>query len=125
MRARIAAVAAVAVALGTAGGATAFSSATTPTLKGVVGPGFTISLRDSKGKLVSTLKAGTYKFVLTDKADIHTFSLKQLKGGTFNKDLTSDTFQGTKTVKVKLTKGKWQYYCALHPTEMFGNFTVK
>lgn len=124
MRVRIAAVAAVA-ALGAAGGATASSSATIPTLNGTVGPGFTISLKDSKGHKVKTLKAGTYNFQITDKGDIHTFSLKQMSGGKFNKDLTGDTFTGKKTVKVKLTKGKWQYYCAVHPTEMFGNFTVK
>jgi plastocyanin len=124
VRLRIAVVTAVAT-LSTAGAAMAFSSATTPTLKGTVGPGFTITLKDSTGHKVKTLKAGTYKLVITDKADIHTFSLKQLSGGTFNKDLTTDTFQGTKTVKVKLTKGKWQYYCAIHPTDMFGNFTVK
>jgi plastocyanin len=124
VRVRIAAVTAV-VALGTAGAAMALPSATTPTLKGTVGPGFTITLKNSSGHKVKTLKAGTYKFAITDKADIHTFSLKQLSGGTFNKDLTTDTFQGKKTVKVKLVKGKWQYYCAVHPTEMFGNFTVK
>ena len=123
MRARIAAVAAV-TALVSVGVATASSSATVKTLKGAVGPGFTISLRDSKGKLVKTLKAGTYKIAITDKADVHTFSLKQKVGGKFNKDLTTDVFQGKKTVTVKLTKGKWQYYCAVHPTEMFGNFTV-
>ena len=122
MRVRIAAVAAVA-ALGAAGAAMASSSAT-PTLKGTVGPGFTISLKDSKGHKVKTLKAGTYKFAITDKADIHTFDLKQKTGGKFHKELTSDTFQGKKTVTVKLSKGTWQYYCAVHPTEMFGNFTV-
>jgi plastocyanin len=124
VRLRIAVVTAVAT-LSTAGAAMAFSSATVPTLKGTVGPGFTITLKDSSGHKVKSLKAGTYEFAITDKADIHTFSLKQLSGGTFNKDLTSDTFVGKKTVKVKLTKGKWQYYCAVHPTEMFGNFTVK
>jgi plastocyanin len=124
VRIRIAVVSAVAM-LGTAGAAMAFSSATTPTLKGTVGPAFTIALKDSAGHKVKTLKAGTYKIAITDKADIHTFSLKQLGGGTFNKDLTSAAFQGKKTVKVKLTKGKWQFYCAVHPTDMFGNFTVK
>lgn len=123
MRVRIAVVAAVA-SLGTAGAAMAFTPAATPTLKGTVGPGFTITLKNSNGKKVSSLKAGTYKFVITDKADIHTFSLKQKTGGHFNKDLTSDVFTGTKTVTVKLTKGNWQYYCAVHPTEMFGNFKV-
>jgi plastocyanin len=120
---RIAVVAAV-VALGSAGAAMAFhSSSAATTLNGTVGPGFTISLKDSKGHKVKTLKAGTYKFAITDKADIHTFSLAQ-KGGKFHKDLTTDTFVGKKTVTVTLTKGKWQYYCAVHPTEMFGNFTV-
>jgi hypothetical protein len=122
LRIRIAVVAAV-VALGSAGAAMAFTSAT-PTLNGKVGPGFTISLKDSKGKKVKTLKAGSYKFVITDKADIHTFDLVQKSGGKFHKEITSDTFTGKKTVTIKLKKGKWQFYCAVHPTEMFGNFTV-
>src|SRR5438105_11144837 len=75
VRVRIAAVAAVA-ALGAAGAAMAQTSAT-PVLKGTVGPGFTISLKDSKGHKVKTLKAGTYSLQITDKGDIHTFSLKQ------------------------------------------------
>jgi hypothetical protein len=122
LRIRIAVVAAV-VALGSAGAAMAFTSAT-PTLNGKVGPGFTISLKDSKGKKVKTLKAGSYKFVIADKADIHTFDLVQKSGGKFHKEITSDTFTGKKTVTIKLKKGKWQFYCAVHPTEMFGNFTV-
>jgi hypothetical protein len=120
---RIAVVAAV-VALGSAGAAMAFTSATPPTLKGTVGPGFTISLKDSKGKKVKTLKAGSYKFVITDKADIHTFDLAQKSGGKFHKEITSAAFKGKKTVTIKLSKGKWQFYCAVHPTQMFGNFTV-
>ncbi len=122
MRVRIAVVAAV-VALGSAGAAMALSSAT-PTLNGTVGPGFTISLKTSSGKKVKTLKAGSYKFVITDKADIHTFDLVQKTGGKFHKEITSDTFKGKKTVTIKLSKGKWQFYCAVHPDSMFGNFTV-
>jgi len=53
-----------------------------PTLTGTVGPGFTISLK-AKGKAVKSLKAGSYKFVVTDKASIHGFTLEQEKGGTF------------------------------------------
>ena len=125
MLVRIAVVAAV-VTLGSTGAAMAVTSASkaTPTLNGTVGPGFTISLKDSKGKKVRTLKAGSYKFVITDKADIHTFDVKQTSGGKFHKEITSDTFTGKKTVTIKLSKGKWQFYCAVHPTEMFGNFTV-
>jgi hypothetical protein len=112
------------VTLGSAGAAMAFTSSM-PTLNGKVGPGFTISLKDSKGKAVKTLKAGSYKFVITDKADIHTFDLVQKSGGKFHKEITSAGFTGKKTVTIKLKKGKWQFYCAVHPTEMFGNFTVK
>ena len=122
MRVRIAAVAAAA-ALGAAGAAMAQTSAT-PVLNGTVGPGFTISLKDSKGHKVKTLKAGTYKFQITDKGDIHTFDLVQKTGGKFHKELASDTFTGKKTVTITLKKGKWEYYCAVHPTEMFGFFTV-
>jgi hypothetical protein len=122
VRVRIAVVAAV-VALGSAGAAMALTSAT-PTLNGTVGPGFTISLKTSSGAKVKTLKAGSYKFVITDKADIHTFDLAQKTGGKFHKELTGDTFKGKKTVTIKLSKGKWQFYCAVHPDSMFGNFTV-
>jgi plastocyanin len=122
VRVRIAVVTAV-VALGSAGAAMALSSAT-PTLNGTVGPGFTISLKTSSGKKVKTLKAGSYRFVITDKADIHTFDLVQKTGGKFHKEITGDTFKGKKTVTIKLSKGKWQFYCAVHPDSMFGNFTV-
>ena len=40
--------------------------ATVPTLKGTDGPGFSITLKQN-GKLVKTLKAGTYRFVIADK----------------------------------------------------------
>ena len=92
-------------------------------LKGVVGPGYSISLTKG-GKKVSKLKAGTYMFVISDKASIHNFTLEQEKGGKFEKDLTSVSFIGTKTVKVKLKKGKWKYYCTPHESLMHGFFTV-
>jgi plastocyanin len=93
-------------------------------LKGTVGPGFTISLTKA-GKRVKTLSAGTYAFVITDKATIHNFTLEQEKGGKFEKHLTSTGFKGTKTVTVKLKRGKWKYYCSVHESTMFGFFTVK
>jgi plastocyanin len=100
------------------------STRATPTLNGTVGPGFTITLT-SKGKKVTSLTAGTYRFVIADKADIHNFVLEQQSGGTFEKSLTDVPFMGTKTVTVKLTKGNWKYYCMPHEASMFGNFTVK
>jgi plastocyanin len=94
-----------------------------PKLKGVVGPGYSISLTKA-GKKITKLKAGTYTFVISDKASIHNFTLEQEKGGKFEKDLTSVSFIGTKTVKVKLKKGRWKYYCTPHESVMHGFFTV-
>jgi hypothetical protein len=92
-------------------------------LKGTVGPSFTISLTKG-GKKVKRLKAGTYTFVISDRASIHNFTVEQEKGGKFEKDLTTVPFKGSKTVKVKLKKGKWKYYCKAHESQMFGFFTV-
>ena len=123
MRVRIAVVAAV-VTLGSTGAAMAVSQATPPKLKGTVGPGFTISLKDSKGKKVKTLKAGKYTFVVKDKADIHNFYIEKQKGGTYHKKITTIPGKGTKTVVIKLTKGKYKYYCQAHESAMFGFITV-
>jgi plastocyanin len=104
--------------------ATAFSrGAATPTLKGAVGPGFTITLTQS-GKKVKTLKPGSYKFVIGDKASIHNFVIEGPKGFT-EKAITQVSFVGTKTVTLNLKAGKYKYYCRPHESTMFGNFTVK
>ncbi len=120
MRVRIAVVAAV-VALGSAGAAMAFSPAATPTLNGKVGPGYTISLKNSKGAKVKTLKAGTYKIVVSDKSSIHNFVIE---GKGVSKAVTSVPFTGTKTAIVKLRKGKYKFYCHAHESSMFGFIAV-
>lgn len=123
MRQRIAVIGIAAVLAGAlADSALARTSATK--LTGTVGPGFTITLKDSKGKTVKKLKAGTYRIVVSDKAAIHDFVLEQEKGGSFEKELTGVSFTGKKTVTVKLTKGTWKYYCAPHASTMHGEFTV-
>jgi len=96
-------------------------SATVPTLNGNDGPGFTITLKKS-GKLVKTLKAGSYKFVISDKSSIHGFSLDGPHG--FAKDFTAIPFTGSKTVTIKLKAGKYKYYCPNHESTMFAHFTV-
>ena len=93
------------------------------TLNGTVGPGFTITLK-SGGKAVKSLKAGSYSFVVADKATIHNFVLEKKKGGTFEKELTTVPFTGTKTVTIKLTAGQWEFYCRPHESVMQGEFTV-
>jgi plastocyanin len=92
-----------------------------PTLKGTVGPGYTISLKRN-GIKVKTLKAGKYLFVISDKAKVHNSTLQRGTGG--GKALTTVRFVGTKSVLITLTKGRWKYYCTPHEAIMFGYFTV-
>ena len=113
------------VLLFAAAGESFASNNASPTLNGTVGPGFTISLKRS-GKPVTTLPAGSYTFVVADKADVHNFVLEKKKGGAFEKELTTVPFKGTKSVKIKLTAGEWEFYCRPHETQgMKGEFTVK
>ena len=109
----IALVAAGVAALAVGVGASAKPSATAavPTLRGTVGPGFTISLKRN-GKRVTTLKAGRYRIVVADKSSFHNFELEQESGGKFDRDVTDVSDVGTKTITVTLKKGKWKYYCA-------------
>ena len=119
------ALAVAAAALVAVGSALATPHATAPpTLNGTVGPGFTITLKQN-GKAVKSLKAGSYTFVVSDKADIHDFVLEKSKGGSFEKEITDVPFKGTKTVKIKLTAGTWEFYCRPHESQMKGTFTVK
>jgi hypothetical protein len=98
--------------------------AATPKLKGTTGPNFTITLTKS-GKKVTSLKAGSYSFAISDKSTFHDFTVEKEKGGKFEKHLTTVPFMGAKSVTVKLTKGKYKYYCSAHEDQMHGFFTVK
>ena len=93
---------------------------TKPKLIGTVGPGFTITLKQN-GRAVKKLKPGTYTFVIADKASIHNFVLE---GPGVERDMTTVPFTGTKTVLVKLRKGKYKFYCRPHESSMFGFVTV-
>jgi len=94
---------------------------TTPTLIGTDGPGYTINLKFNS-KAVKSLKAGTYKVVIHDKAGFHGWSLDGPHG--FAKDISPVPFVGTKTVTLKLKAGKYKFYCPNHESIMFGRFTV-
>ena len=102
-------------------GASAKRSAT-PVLTGTVGPGYTINLK-LNSKVVKTLKAGTYKVVIHDKATIHGWSLDGPHG--FAKDISPVPFVGTKTITLKLKAGGYKFYCPPHEPTMFGRFRVK
>jgi plastocyanin len=113
-----------AVALTVAGAA--FSrTASTPTLKGVVGPGYSISLTKG-GKKFTSLKAGTYKVVINDRSNFHNFTLEREKPSKpkLEHHLTGTGFTGTKTATVTLKPGSWRFYCSIHEAQMQGNFKV-
>jgi hypothetical protein len=84
---------------------------------GTVGPGYHITLKTKSGKLVKTLRRGTYRFVIHDKATIHAFSMDGPHG--FDHDFTKIPFVGTKTSTIKLRAGKYKYYCPNHESIMF------
>ncbi len=109
-------VAAVAFAAPSAGVSTA------PTkLTGVVGPGYTITLK-KRGVKVRTLKAGRYTITVTDKSAEHNF---RLRGRGVNKQITGILQKGTKSFTVTFRKGRtYAYVCDPHDTQMKGSFRV-
>jgi hypothetical protein len=113
------AVAALAGALVIAAMATA--APTPKTVRGTVGPGFTIGLTLG-GKKVTTLKKGIrYRFQISDRSAIHDF---HLSGPGLNRVLTSVDFTGTKSVVLTLKKGKYRFVCDPHSDVMHGSFRV-
>ena len=93
--------------------------ASTPTLNGTDGPGFTITLKKS-GVKVTKLKAGTYIFKIADKSSIHNF---HLTGPGVDKS-TDVSGTGTQTWTVTLQNGSYHFQCDPHAATMNGSFTV-
>jgi plastocyanin len=98
----------------------AAGAAAPPRLVGTVGPGFTITIKRFN-KPLKTLKAGRYTVAVADKSNIHNF---RLKGPGLNREITSVSFVGTKTVVVRLRKGVYTFVCDPHATSMKGTFKV-
>ena len=88
--------------------------AATPTFKGTVGPGFTITMAKKP------TKAGKAKLTVSDKSDFHNF---HLTGPGVNVK-TSVGFVGTKSFTVTLKKGTYRFVCDPHATSMKGSFKV-
>ena len=63
----------------------------------------------TKGKPVSVLKTGRYKFAVSDQDAKGSFILEAVNGGTV-KNLTTAPFVGRHSVTVMLTTGRWMYY---------------
>jgi plastocyanin len=115
----------VALAGALAASALARSEMSHPKLVGVVGKNdaYTISLKTAKGKLVKTIKKGTYTFVIHDDSTLHNYELDGPHGKSWT--FTSVDATGTKTKTLKLTPGKYKAYCSIHESQMFQHFTVK
>jgi len=89
-------------------------------LVGEVGPSYSIEVK-LNGKDLKTIKAGTYKIKIEDKASIHNF---HLKGPGLNKS-TGISFTGDQTWTIKLRKGTYTYQCDPHAFQgMKGTFKV-
>ncbi len=85
----------------------------TSTLKGSVGPGFSIRVSSK------TVAAGKVRLVVSDKAAIHNFHLR----GTGVNVKTGIGAIGTKTFTITLRKGStYRYLCDVHPDELHGTF---
>jgi plastocyanin len=94
--------------------------AKTPMLTGEVGPGFSIEVKKA-GKDLKTIKAGSYRIKVEDKASIHNF---HLFGPGLNKK-TGVSFKGETTWTIKLKPGRYTYQCDPHAFNgMKGRFRV-
>jgi plastocyanin len=88
-------------------------------LKGTVGPGFTISLKDGAGKPVKKVKAGTtYRVSVADRSASHNF---HLSGPGVNKKTVIGK-KATTTWKLKFRKGTYRFRCDPHKAVMKGIF---
>jgi hypothetical protein len=89
-------------------------------LTGIVGPAFTITLRDASGARVQHLDPGAYTITVNDLADVHNF---HLSGPGVNM-LTEVENQGTVTWNVTFRDGIYTYVCDPHASSMRGRFAV-
>jgi hypothetical protein len=89
-------------------------------LTGIVGPAFTITLRDASGARVQHLDPGAYTITVNDLADEHNF---HLRGPGVNM-LTEVETQGTVTWNVTFQDGIYNYQCDPHSLSMKGRFAV-
>ena len=94
--------------------------ATDSRLSGVVGPGFTISLRDAQGNPVTRLEAGQVELTVDDRSAEHNFHL--FGPGV---DVTTTVEEiGVRTFSVTLRDGSYTFVCDPHATDMRGSFNV-
>jgi plastocyanin len=86
------------------------------TIRGTVGPGFTITASRAR------VRPGTYRFVITDESTMHNWHITG-PGGVNKK--TTVTFVGTKRFTLTLRAGRYRIQCDSHPTSMFTTLRVR
>lgn len=89
-------------------------------LLGTVGPGFTITLADAGGRLVTQLDPGAYEITVRDLSDEHNFRLF----GPGVEEFTQVETTGTVTWTVTFREGRYTVQCDPHSTQMVQRFTV-
>jgi plastocyanin len=92
------------------------------TLTGEVYPDaqFKIDMETASGAKLKTVKAGTYKIKVEDKASIHNFHLTG--PGVDKKTSVGGKVETSWTVKLK--PGRYTYVCDPHAAQMRGTFRV-
>jgi hypothetical protein len=96
-------------------------AATATALNASVGPGFTISLKDSSGAGISHLDPGDYTITVQNLNTTAEHNFHLFGPGV---DQASPFQQGSWTWNVTFTDGTYKFQCDAHPTIMKGSFTV-
>ena len=100
------------------------TAAATPTrLVATVGPGTTITLKRSSGAAVRSLRPGIYTITVRDRSRVHNFHLTGPTNA-LNRS-TTVRFVGTRTWRLRLVKGRYNFICDPHARSMKGSFTVR
>jgi len=88
--------------------------------EGSVGPATTISLKRANGTNLTHTTPGAHRFSISDLAGSHNF---HLLGPGVNKK-TGIAFTGSRSWKVTLSAGTYNFRCDAHPMVMRGSFSV-
>ena len=89
-------------------------------LRGTAGPGFSITLQNDAGTLVSKLDPGTYDIAVRDLSSEHNFHLY----GPGVEEMTSVEAVEDKSWTVSFREGRYTYVCDLHPSQMVRELVV-
>ena len=81
---------------------------------------FKIEMKNAAGRKLTTIKAGTYRIKIEDKATIHNF---RLKGPGVNR-ATSIPRRAETIWTVRLKQGRYVFVCDPHAGSMRGSFRV-